>query len=84
MCARVEVVGVDPAPCLQVTGGASYLSHSDRRLHVVLPAEGGGARLRVRWPAGGVEEAAIPAGTTEITLVEGALARAGAPGEAGR
>ncbi|MFM7075014.1 MAG: CRTAC1 family protein, partial [Planctomycetaceae bacterium] len=70
--ARVEVVGVEPAPSLQVTGGASYLSHSDRRLHVVLPTGGGAARLRVRWPAGGVEEAAIPADATEITLVEGA------------
>lgn len=75
--ARVEVVGDDPAPALQVTGGGSYLSHGDRRVHVVLPRAADGApraRLRVRWPAGGVEEVEVPMAAVAMTVVEGAAA----------
>ena len=80
--ARVEIVGVDPSPALQVTGGASYLSHSDKRLQVVLPEAGEGERrVRVRWPAGGVEEVTVPAGTTELTVVESMPTAAGAPSD---
>ena len=82
--ARVSMVGVEPSPALQVTGGGSYLSHSDRRIHVVWPAgaEAGG-RLRIHWPAGGVDEVVVPAGVVEWTFVEGRAPAAAAPAAAG-
>ena len=76
--ARLEILAATgPAPALQVTGGGSYLSHSDRKVHLVLAKEenagGGGSspvRLRVRWPSGIVQDVAIPGNRTALTVVE--------------
>jgi len=75
--ARLEVLAAEgPPQLLQVTGGGSYLSHGDRRLHVVVPAgpSGGGAAtgptLRIRWPSGGVQEEAVSGDQREVTIVE--------------
>ena len=71
--ARVEVVAVDAPPqVLQVTGGGSYLSHCDRRVHVVVPdgQEGARVNLRIRWPSGVVQEVAVPGEGHEMTIVE--------------
>jgi len=71
--ARVEVLdGAAPSAALQVTGGGSYLSHSDRRLHVVLPASAAGPahRLRIRWPSGIVQEVGVERAAQDLTIVE--------------
>jgi hypothetical protein len=70
--ARLEVIGGDaPSPALQVTGGGSYLSHSDRRLHVVLSEPASAPqRLRVRWPSGVVQEVELTGAEGELTVVE--------------
>lgn len=75
--ARLEILGGDVSPpAIQVTGGGSYLSHSDRRIHVVLPAAppgadpARGARLRVRWPSGVVQEVDVPDAERELCIVE--------------
>ena len=59
----------------QVTGGGGYLSHGDRRLHLVRPAGAGAAppaRLVVTWPAGGRQEVAVPADCRMMRIVEDA------------
>ena len=78
--ARLEVLKDEaPSPAIQVTGGGSYLSHSDRRLHVVLSGPAGASalgpqRLRVRWPSGLVQEVELTGAEREIRVVEaGAL-----------
>ena len=71
--ARVEVLdGTAPSPALQVTGGGSYLSHSDRRLHVILPASAArpAPRLRIRWPSGIVQEVEVEGAAPTLTIVE--------------
>ena len=75
--ARLEVIaGSAPSPAIQVIGGGSYLSHSDRRLHVVVPAGAGGAspapalRLRIHWPSGIVQDVALPGAQRELRIVE--------------
>jgi CBS domain-containing protein len=71
--ARLEVLdGDSPPPAIQVTGGGSYLSHSDRRLHVVLPAAppADAARLRVRWPSGIVQDVEVSGADREVCIVE--------------
>ena len=84
--ARLEVIGGEgPSPALQVTGGGSYLSHSDRRLHVVLSESAGAAalvpqRLRVRWPSGVVQEVELTGAEREIRVVEAGAVPAEAAG----
>jgi hypothetical protein len=84
--ARLEVIGgKGPAPALQVTGGGSYLSHSDRRLHVVLSESAGAPalvpqRLRVRWPSGVVQEVELTGAEREIRVVEAGAVPAEAAG----
>jgi enediyne biosynthesis protein E4 len=85
--ARLEVIaGSAPSPAIQVTGGGSYLSHSDRRLHVVVPAGAGGAspapalRLRIRWPSGIVQDVALPGAQRELRIVESGDLPGSAPG----
>ena len=86
--ARLEVLGGEgPAPALQVTGGGSYLSHSDRRLHVVLSGPAGTSaptpqRLRVRWPSGVVQEVELTGAEREIRVVEAGALPADAAGTA--
>ncbi|RLS69299.1 MAG: CRTAC1 family protein [Planctomycetota bacterium] len=84
--ARLEVIGGEgPSPALQVTGGGSYLSHSDRRLHVVRSGPAGAAalvpqRLRVRWPSGVVQEVELTGAEREIRVVEAGAVPAEAAG----
>lgn len=86
--ARVEIIGGEaPSAALQVIGGGSYLSHSDRRLHVVLPGAAGGTphRLRIRWPSGVVQEVELTGSEREMRIVEAGAVPADAadPGEGG-
>ena len=53
-----------------VTSGGSYLSASDRRIHLGVGNSGGVDRIEVRWPSGRVESWEKPKGTT-IRLDEG-------------
>jgi hypothetical protein len=85
--ARLEVIAGDaPSPAIQVIGGGSYLSHSDRRLHVVVPAGAGGASpapalwLRIRWPSGIVQDVALPGAQRELRIVESGDLPGSAPG----
>jgi hypothetical protein len=68
--ARVTLVAPAARLSTQVTGGGSYLSHSDRRLAIVRPAATD-CRLVIDWPAGGRRELAVPAGCRSIRIVEG-------------
>jgi hypothetical protein len=74
--ARLEVIDSEaPSPALQVSGGGSYLSHSDRRLHVVLSGPAGAPalvpqRLRIRWPSGVVQEVELTGAERELRVVE--------------
>ncbi len=59
----------------QVKGGGSYLSHGDRRLHLMRPAAAGAAvaaTLVVDWPAGARQEVAVPADCRMMRIIEDA------------
>ena len=86
---RLEGEGI-VTQATQVTGGGSYLSHSDRALHLVpVPADGktapaGPPTLVVTWPAGHEETIALAAGVRRVRIVEGSgHGRAAAVAEAG-
>ena len=73
--ARVTLVAGGERLHAQVKGGGSYLSHGDRRLHLVRPAAAGAAvaaTLVVDWPAGGRQEVAVPADCQMMRIVEAA------------
>jgi len=77
----------------QVTGGGSYLSHSEQALHATWPAEAIPPRddtapiaIQVRWPTGILQRVEVARGTQNLQIVEAEtpLARApmtGAPGD---
>ena len=67
--ARVELAGPVPVTA-QVTGGGSYLSHHDRRIHLAAPAAVEPLRLVVHWPAGARQEIEVPAGRRALRIVE--------------
>ena len=50
--ARVRVVAGDLEQVVEVTGGGSFLSHSDSRAHFGLGARSGVEHVEVRWPSG--------------------------------
>lgn len=71
--ARVTFAAGGERRSTQVTGGGSYLSHGDRRVHLVRPAATGAAvaaKLVVDWPAGGRQEVAVPADCRKMMIVE--------------
>lgn len=81
--ARLTLVSPAARLTAQVTGGGSYLSHSDRRIVLVRPpaTEAGAGRgdtaecrIVVEWPAGGREEIPVPAGLRFLRIVEGMAA----------
>ena len=59
--ARVEVVAGDLRQLDEVRSGSSYLSQEDMRLYFGLGARDAVDMVRVRWPAGGVQEIVCPA-----------------------
>lgn len=67
--ARVELAGPVPVTA-QVTGGGSYLSQHDRRIHLAAPAAVEPLRLVVHWPAGTRQEITVPAGRRGVRIVE--------------
>jgi hypothetical protein len=69
--ARVRAIVEDRVCVRDVVGGGSYLSASDRRVHLGLGNARRVDRLDVTWPSGRVESwSVLPAGGT-IRLVEG-------------
>ncbi len=61
--ARLELGAGGTRQFAEVTGGGSYLSHSDQSVHFGLGAAPGVERLDVRWPSGRrVAFEALPAG----------------------
>ena len=58
--ARVEVIAGDLRQIDEVRSGSSYLSQEDTRLHFGLGDRTTVDVVRVRWPAGGVQELANP------------------------
>ena len=74
--ARVELRAGGRTVChAQVTGGGSYLSHSEQAVVLTwLPeaadSESGGLEVVVRWPSGIVQRAAVAPGARTLWLVE--------------
>jgi len=68
--ARVTLGTGSAALAAQVTGGGSYLSHSDRRLRLTRPAAPGPLTLVIDWPAGGRQTLAVDAATDTLLIVE--------------
>jgi hypothetical protein len=54
--ARVEAAGLDGKTVREVVGGGSYLSASDRAVHIGLGSHQTIPKLRVLWPSGCVDE----------------------------
>lgn len=68
----------------EVRGATSYLSASDRRLHVGLGADTAIESLEIRWPDGATQTVSLPAVDTHYHLVQGGEPEAYVPGEAVR
>lgn len=54
--ARVETDGLDMKVVREIIGGGSYLSSSDRRVHVGLGSKSSLPRMRIVWPSGTTDE----------------------------
>jgi tetratricopeptide (TPR) repeat protein len=54
--ARVEADGLDVKVVREIIGGGSYLSSSDRRVHVGLGSKSSLPRMRIVWPSGTTDE----------------------------
>jgi len=68
--ARVSLAAGAEMVTAQVTGGGSYLSHSERRLRLTKPAARGPLTLVVVWPAGGREEVVVDESVAVVRVVE--------------
>ena len=69
--ARVEVVGESGlTQRFFVTTGSSYLSASDKRVHVGLGSDASVRRLTIRWPGGGVQTLENITANRAVTLKE--------------
>lgn len=68
----------------EVRGATSYLSVSDRRLHVGLGADTSVDAVQIRWPDGTTEAVSLPSVDTHYHLVQGRDPAAYVPGEAVR
>ena len=68
--ARVELKTDGKTFVRQITGGASYLSHSSRILHFPLPDQSLPRTLKVYWPAGSMQSVEATSLDGRVTLVE--------------
>ena len=68
----------------EVRGATSYLSASDRRLHVGLGADTTIEAVEIRWPDGATQSVTLPAVDAHYHLVQGGEPAAYVPGEAVR
>lgn len=68
----------------EVRGATSYLSASDRRLHVGLGADTAIEAVKIRWPDGTTQSVTLPAVDAHYHLVQGREPAAYVPGEAVR
>jgi hypothetical protein len=68
--ARVSLGTGADAVMAQVTGGGSYLSHTDRRLRLTKPVADGPLTLVVVWPAGGREDIVVTDDVENVRVVE--------------
>jgi hypothetical protein len=70
--ARVEAEGLDLRIVREITGGGSYLSASDRRVHIGLGEKTSLPALKIRWPSGTVQKLTdVSAG--DYVVVEGQI-----------
>jgi hypothetical protein len=69
--ARLRFVTGDVVQLREVSGGGSYLSQNDLRVHVGLGTSGQVDRLEVRWPNGREEQWPSVKADQAVTLVEG-------------
>jgi hypothetical protein len=60
----------------ELTGGGSYLSSSDRRLHFGLGANGCAEKIRILWPSGIRQELEHVAADRILRIEEPASSRA--------
>lgn len=77
--ARVELRTAETATFRQTIGGGSYLSHSARSLHFVLPEKPEPKTLVVRWPAGRVQTINADSLAGPVTLLEPAAGNETSP-----
>lgn len=68
--ARLELKTGDQSYMRQITGGASYLSHSSRIAHFTLPNDAPPDSLTVYWPSGRTQTIEGPSLREFLTLVE--------------
>ncbi len=80
--AVVTVRHGDETQYREVRGATSYLSASDRRLHVGLGADTTIDALDIRWPDGTTQNVSLPAVDAHYHLVQGGEPAAYVPGEA--
>jgi len=72
--ARVELSGWDKPLVREVIGGGSYLSTSDRRIHLGLGDRRGIPTLKIYWPSGRIEEwPNVPRGSYLVIEGQGLL-----------
>ncbi|HEX6183952.1 MAG TPA: CRTAC1 family protein [Pyrinomonadaceae bacterium] len=69
--ARVKIVSGDLVQIDEVRSGASYISHSDLRLHFGLGARTKIDLIEIRWPGGAVEKITGAAVNKILTVKEG-------------
>ena len=69
--ARVKIAAGDLVQVDEVRSGASYISHSDLRLHFGLGARTKIDSIEVRWPGGAVERIAGAPANKILTVKEG-------------
>ena len=69
--ARVKIVAGDLTQIDEVRSGASYISHSDLRLHFGLGARTKIDLIEVRWPGGAVEKITGASANKILTVKEG-------------
>lgn len=67
--ARVRLTNGSRTLWRQVTGGGSYLSQSDLRLHWGIPATEP-CELQIHWPSGAIQTVSGLKGGTTVTLIE--------------
>ncbi len=68
--ARVELQTNQGTWGRQITGGASYLSHSSRCLHFPLPENVEPRQLTVHWPSGQIQSVDATSLSGQVVLVE--------------
>jgi hypothetical protein len=77
--ARAELTTSAGVLVRQVTGGASYLSHSSRAVHFALPEQMQPDQLAIHWPSGIVQSIDASSISGQVTLLEPRAAGSTAP-----